>query len=270
MLLPLSQMRMRINNAVIGVGSNISPEENVARAEKEVSLLGRSIRKSGFIYTKPLLYEKQDDFLNGVFHIETAYEYKELNDKLKKIEDKLGRVRTENKSGPRTIDLDTVIYNNQVKDVDAFSRGFIKAPVIELFPGLEEILNCCNYKDNFETVNEIIEKILCLLTLPPVSVFGSGNWFCDVETAAGSIDIFVIIENTGNADEEIIKRELKSSGLSKIGSCPVHIRLFRLEQLKGLSAGKYSEAETPDFSRPVVSHIQSYKLLYGNPRPECQ
>ena len=257
---------MRMNSALIGVGSNISPEENVVKAEKEVSLLGRSIRKSRFVYTQPLLYEKQDDFLNGVFRIETPYEYKELNDKLKKIEDKLGRVRTENKCGPRTIDLDTVIYNNQVKDVDAFSRDFIKTPVIELLPGLEDILNCCNYKNNFETVSGIIEKILYLLTLPPESVFGAGNWFCNVESPADSIDIFVIIENTGNGNEEIIKRELISSGLSKIGSCPVHVRLFRLEDLKVLAAGKYSEAETPDFLRSVVSQFPSYKLLYGNHR----
>ena len=256
-----------MNNAVIGVGSNISPEENTLRAELEVALLGRLIGKSSFLYTKPLLYENQNDFLNGVFHIETPYEYLELTGRLKKIENKLGRVRTENKAGPRTIDLDTVIYNNQVKDIDAFDRDFIKNPVIELLPELSGTLNCSNYKNHFYTVHAIIEKILSLLPAPPVSVFGSGQWFCDEESAEGGIDIFIIVENTGNEYEEIISRELKRSGLGEIGSCPVRAKLFRLEELQGRSAAISSVAQSPDFSGSFASRLRSYKLLYGKPWP---
>ncbi len=256
-----------MHSAVIGVGSNISPEENVAKAAKEVSLLGKSIRKSEFVYTKPLLYEKQDDFLNGVFHIDTPYEYEELNGRLKEIENKLGRVRTENRSGPRTIDLDTVIYNNQVKDPDAFTREFIKDPVTELLPELEDTLTCSNYSNHFETVHGIIEKILSVLSAPPVSVFGAGSWFRDAELPAVSIEIFVIADDSANGTEEAINRELKASGLGKIGSLPVLVLLFPPEEIRVMAAVNNNEAETDGRSVSSISEFPSFRLLYGSPQP---
>ena len=46
--------------------------------------------------------------------------YQELKILLKQIENKLERVRTKNKNGPRTIDLDIVLFNNQILDKDVF------------------------------------------------------------------------------------------------------------------------------------------------------
>ncbi len=256
---------MKMNSAIIGVGSNISPEENVAKAEKEVALLGRFIRKSSFFYTKPLVYEKQDDFLNGVFHLETLCDYKELNDRLKKIENKLGRVRTENKFGPRTIDLDTVIFNNQVKDADVFERDFIKNPVTELLPELSDTLNCSNYRNSFTEIHQIIEKIFLLLSDPPLSVLGAGNWFCCRDSPADGIDIIVVLENPVDLKEEFINRELNVSGLNKIGSFFVHFWIFRSDEIEDLSAGKFHQRERPARLRLFANELSSYKLLYGKP-----
>ena len=255
--------QVMMNSAVIGVGSNISPEENVVKAEKEVGLLGKFIRKSSFFYTKPLGYEKQDDFLNGVFHIETLCEYKELNDRLKKIENKLGRVRTENKFGPRTIDLDTVIFNNQVKDKDVFERDFIKNPVIELLPELSDTLSCYNYQNHFTTIHEIIEKILSLLPALPVSVFGAGQWFCDRESSASDIEVYVIVQNICDKYEKIINQELRKSNLDEIELYPVRVRLFHLEEPEDKPSGISSAAPSQDNPGSFISQSTSLKLLYG-------
>lgn len=254
-----------MHSAIIGVGSNISPEENVRIAEREVGLLGESLRKSRFIYTKPLLYEKQDDFLNGVFHIDTPYAYDELNDRLKEIETRLGRVRTGNKSGPRTIDLDTVIYNNQIRDADVFTRDFIKNPVIELIPELEETLNCTNYKNHFGAIQGIIDKILSLLSAPPVSVFGAGSWFRDAELPADTIDILVIAEDAAKGTEETLNRELKGAGPGAMAPCPVNAQVFGPGELEGLAAADNNEAETDVRSVPSIPGFPCLRLLYGRP-----
>ncbi len=254
-----------MNNALIGVGSNIDPEKNVIRAEREVSLLGKSFKKSKFIYTKPLLYEKQNDFLNGVFFIKTTYDYIELNNKLKKIETRLGRIRTNNKSGPRTIDLDTVIFNNQVKDRDVFTRDFIRIPVTELLPELKSILTCSNYKNHFKILHGIIEKILSLLPETPSTILGTGSWFNDIKIPGEDIGILLIVEDIVEKSDEAINLELKRSGLSIIDSLPVQVRLIRSKLLKDISDGEVNKGRPPYSINSVDKGLPSYKLLYGNP-----
>ncbi|MCD6115578.1 2-amino-4-hydroxy-6-hydroxymethyldihydropteridine diphosphokinase, partial [bacterium] len=55
---------------------------------------------------------------------------------LKDVEKSLKRERTENKFGPRTIDLDIVVWNNAVIDDDVYTRGFLKKAVKFLIPDI--------------------------------------------------------------------------------------------------------------------------------------
>lgn len=123
------------NLAIIGVGSNIDPEYNVQRAKEELGAIGETIKESKFIYTKPLLFAEQPDFLNGAFLLETASELQALKKSLKEIEARLGRVRGPNKNGPRTIDLDVIVFNGVLIDEDVYERDFLKDFVLELLPG---------------------------------------------------------------------------------------------------------------------------------------
>lgn len=117
---------------IIGVGSNIESEMNILRAEEFLRERFKFFRKSSFIKTAPLGYTDQDDFLNGAFEIETELPVEELNIALKEIENQLGRVRTDNKNGPRTIDLDIAVYNGEIVDPDYYKRDFLKKSVEEL------------------------------------------------------------------------------------------------------------------------------------------
>lgn len=122
------------NRAVIGVGSNIDPHSNVDRAREMIQKTHHFIQTSQLVETNPIGYPNQPNFLNSVFLIETEMNYVELKDWLKNVENLLGRVRTENKYGPRTIDLDIVVWNGKIIDEDVYTRPFLKNAVLEVLP----------------------------------------------------------------------------------------------------------------------------------------
>lgn len=121
-----------MNTCIIGIGSNIEAEAHIPRA---IELIGRDctiLKISTMMKTKPIGYTNQDYFTNGAVKIETNWSRRELNLYLKKIEDQLGRDRTQIKFGPRTIDLDLMIWNGQVVDKDYYTRDFLRQSAAEL------------------------------------------------------------------------------------------------------------------------------------------
>ncbi|HKI88902.1 MAG TPA: 2-amino-4-hydroxy-6-hydroxymethyldihydropteridine diphosphokinase, partial [Draconibacterium sp.] len=64
--------------------------------------------------------------------ITTSFNRKTLTRELKKIEDELGRDRTVPKFGPRTIDLDIVVWNGKIVDKDYYTRDFLQKNVQEI------------------------------------------------------------------------------------------------------------------------------------------
>ena len=258
---------MKINSVIIGVGSNINPVFNVNQAENEIKAIGVLKQKSNFFYTKPLLYKDQNDFLNGVLHIETPYEKSELNKILKSIEFKLGRIRDENKNGPRTIDLDIVIFNNQILDRDVFKRDFFRIPIIEIFPYLLPVLNCENYLNNFDDIQRVIEIIKSELPAEPISIFGAGHWFCDEECTASNIDIIVIVNEIDTQYDTLINMKLKNAQLNTINNHPVQIKLHWLEESEKKSAGNELLADSKRLQKSLIKQMPFYKLLYGQECP---
>lgn len=103
-----------LGRAVIAFGSNMG--DRVANIEAGLSRMkthGLNVIKVSSLYeTRPMYYDDQDAFLNGVCQVETSLEPLPLLDVLQSIENDLGRKRIINK-GPRTIDLDIILYNQQ-------------------------------------------------------------------------------------------------------------------------------------------------------------
>ncbi len=120
---------------IIAMGSNIDPERNMEQALEELEALGNILLTTDFIYTKALKFEEQDDFLNGAVLLETGLPLELLARQLRLIEARLGRMRTENKNAPRTIDLDIISYNGIIIDVEGLKDfEFLRAFVKELAP----------------------------------------------------------------------------------------------------------------------------------------
>jgi len=127
------------HEVVIGLGSNIDPEANLEQAVQELKSRFKVSKRSQWTRTKPIGIQDQPDFYNGALLMETELEQQSLKKELKRIEDILGRDRSLPKFGPRTIDLDILIWNKKVVDKDYYERDFLRKGVEEIIPDLELI-----------------------------------------------------------------------------------------------------------------------------------
>jgi 2-amino-4-hydroxy-6-hydroxymethyldihydropteridine diphosphokinase len=121
-----------MTQAVIALGSNIEPRKNIELARERIRSTHRVIRESRFVETSPIGYVDQPNFLNGAILIETETSQKELVEWLHQVENSLGRVRTGNRFGPRTIDLDLVMWDGEVLDTDVYEREYLREAVGEV------------------------------------------------------------------------------------------------------------------------------------------
>jgi 2-amino-4-hydroxy-6-hydroxymethyldihydropteridine diphosphokinase len=126
-----------MNRAIIGLGSNIQPEVNIPQAKEKIANSFTILKESRFIETEPVGIKNQPNFINGSVLIETSLEMDDLKQLLSTIETELGRDRGGVKGGPRTIDLDILVWNGTVVNMDVRERAFLQQAIHEICPGLE-------------------------------------------------------------------------------------------------------------------------------------
>jgi 2-amino-4-hydroxy-6-hydroxymethyldihydropteridine diphosphokinase len=131
--------------AFVSIGSNIDPEENLIKAIRLLKAEAQVRAISTVYLTEPVGGKGQPSYYNCMVEIESALPPLELKcEVLRRIEDKLGRVREEDRFAPRAIDLDLVLYDNVVlknaelvlPDPEIRSRPFLAGPLFELAPDL--------------------------------------------------------------------------------------------------------------------------------------
>jgi 2-amino-4-hydroxy-6-hydroxymethyldihydropteridine diphosphokinase len=134
--------------AYIGLGANLGERERtIAEALQRIDEDERTslLRSTVPIETDPVGYEDQPRFLNAAASVATTRSARELLELLLQVERDLGRVRGDGpRYGPRTIDLDLLLYGDQRIDENALEvphprlheRRFVLAPLAELDPGL--------------------------------------------------------------------------------------------------------------------------------------
>ena len=115
-----------MNTVIVGIGSNIDPDHHIDLAIRKLAEISRVVKVSSLRVTSPLGYTEQPDFVNGAALIESDQDSETFTRTLKGIEQELGRVKTANKNGPRTIDLDIVVWNGRVVDDDYYKRDFLR------------------------------------------------------------------------------------------------------------------------------------------------
>jgi len=138
-----------VTRAYVGLGANLGDRERTIRAAVD-ALAGDAgielVAVSTLRETEPVGYLDQPSFLNGAAQLETALPPRELLERLLAIEGLLGRVRGEGpRFGPRTIDLDLLLYGEQTIDEPGLTvphprlweRRFVLEPLAELAPGLD-------------------------------------------------------------------------------------------------------------------------------------
>ncbi|MFQ5795093.1 MAG: 2-amino-4-hydroxy-6-hydroxymethyldihydropteridine diphosphokinase [Candidatus Bipolaricaulia bacterium] len=131
-----------MNRVVISMGSNIQPEAHIKQAKEKIAEQHRIVAESRLVETEPIGYLDQPHFVNGTILIETTMERESLKNWLSQLEGELGRVRTENRYGPRTIDLDIVVWNGELVDPDFCERDFLRDTVLEVWPNFKLVEGC--------------------------------------------------------------------------------------------------------------------------------
>jgi 2-amino-4-hydroxy-6-hydroxymethyldihydropteridine diphosphokinase len=134
--------------AYVGLGANLGNREQTIR--RAVDALGRQpgvevLAVSALRETDPVGFTDQPPFLNGAAVVETDLEPRALLDALLAVERELGRTRDGPRFGPRTIDLDLLVFGNrEVSEPDLTvphprlaERAFALEPLAELDPELE-------------------------------------------------------------------------------------------------------------------------------------
>lgn len=131
----------------IALGSNLAqPLQQVQAALEALEHLPRSrlLACSSFYRTKPLGPQNQPDFLNAVAALDTQLPAEQLLDHTQEIERNQGRVRKDERWGPRTLDLDMLLYGDSVIDSERLTvphyglkqREFMLYPLAEIAPDL--------------------------------------------------------------------------------------------------------------------------------------
>lgn len=131
------------HTAYLGLGSNLGDRElNLLRAVAEIGRLpgSRITALSGFYDTEPVGDVPQDNFLNAVVRLETSLSPQELLAELHRIETEVFRRKRTIAQGPRTMDLDILLYDRTVLESEDLviphprlhQRRFVLVPLSEL------------------------------------------------------------------------------------------------------------------------------------------
>ena len=134
--------------AYVGVGANLGDRRHAI--ERALELLGgrdgvEVVAVSTLRETDPVGFTDQPRFLNGAVAVETELEPRELLDVLLGVERELGRTRDGPRYGPRTIDLDLLVFGDRLVTEPGLTvphprlaeRTFALEPLAELDPELE-------------------------------------------------------------------------------------------------------------------------------------
>ncbi len=128
--------------AYVSIGSNLGNlEHNLRDSVQRLESIGTVLSASSLYETEPVEFVDQPMFLNAVVALKTSASPTQLLKQLLEIEKAMGRERIQ-KKGPRTIDLDILLFGDQVVDTDELTiphpamhqRRFVLEPLAEIAP----------------------------------------------------------------------------------------------------------------------------------------
>ncbi|MEO5702351.1 MAG: 2-amino-4-hydroxy-6-hydroxymethyldihydropteridine diphosphokinase [Gammaproteobacteria bacterium] len=136
-----------MDTAYIGLGSNLdNPRQHIIDALHELAVLAttRVVTHSALYVSKPVGPVSQPDYVNAVASLQTILSARQLLDCLLEIEGRHGRIRDSIRWGPRTLDLDLLLYGDvQTRDETLVlphprlqERNFVLIPLYEIAPQL--------------------------------------------------------------------------------------------------------------------------------------
>ncbi len=160
-----------MNQAYLIIGSNIDPELNIPEAIRHLARHPNlTLQKISSVWRTRSVGSRTNDFLNAAIFLITHLEENELKQKvLSSIEEKMGRVRSEDKFAPRIIDLDIVIFNDRIVDENLFRYDYLILPFSELLPDLVSPIQGISMKILAATIHPFSTAKKVELAIPPLS-----------------------------------------------------------------------------------------------------
>ena len=146
---------------ILGLGSNLGErEDNISQAILLIQNYGKVVNTSDLYETSSWGYESENKYINSCIELETEQEPKELLETMLKIEREMGRTRNARGYSDRVIDIDVLLYGNQIENDAAIqiphpemhNRLFVLAPMNDLLPNrihpvfkksINELYNLC-------------------------------------------------------------------------------------------------------------------------------
>ena len=139
-----------MTRAYVGLGANLGDRERTLRAAVDALSAEEGIEVvavSTLRETEPVGGGDQPPFINGAAELETTLTARALLERLLAVEQRFGRVRVPGEHGPRTLDLDLLLYGEEEIDEPGLTvphprlheRRFVLEPLAELgaeIPGL--------------------------------------------------------------------------------------------------------------------------------------
>ncbi len=153
-----------MTSAYIALGSNLAdPRQQIAQAFEALAGLPhtRLVARSSLYRSAPMGPADQPDYINAVARLDTTLAPLALLDALQAIEQQQGRVRTGERWGPRTLDLDLLLFADTIIEDPRLTvphpglaqRNFVLYPLMEIaeqnliIPGLgplSGLLDACS------------------------------------------------------------------------------------------------------------------------------
>jgi 2-amino-4-hydroxy-6-hydroxymethyldihydropteridine diphosphokinase len=133
--------------AYIGLGSNLAePVAQIKSAHAAIAAIPgvKELAFSGLYHSLPMGPQNQPDYVNAVMCVSTGLLPMDLLRSLQAIENDQGRVRKGERWGARTLDLDVLLYGDQIIDLPDLTvphpglaeRSFVLYPLVEIAPHL--------------------------------------------------------------------------------------------------------------------------------------
>lgn len=138
-----SERNAPVAKVYLGLGSNMSAEENLRLGIRELSWRFGSLERSAVYRSAPVGFDGAD-FLNMVVGFETTESAAEILAQIESIHDLAGRDRGTGRYTSRPLDIDLLLYADQVLDLphchvprsDILKYSFVLRPLAEIAPTL--------------------------------------------------------------------------------------------------------------------------------------
>jgi 2-amino-4-hydroxy-6-hydroxymethyldihydropteridine diphosphokinase len=137
----------------IALGSNIQPEKNLPAAVKALGDAFGCLQARSSAWQTPAVGSDGPDFLNAVVLVESELTPGQLKfNVLRPLEEKMGRVRVADKNAPRTIDMDVLLYDDELMEEELWQQAHLAVPLAEIYPGYTN-------NESGESLEQVAERL---------------------------------------------------------------------------------------------------------------